>query len=278
METTIYFGNRQNEFTQFIINMLEMGKLKTHYIELLTNKNSLALYDIAFTHPSANSGQNYELFEFLGDSSLNKAIVWYLFRRFPQLNCPAGVKILSRLKINLVSKKMFADIGDHMNAWPFISASVEIKQNKMKKLLEDCLEAFIGVTEYIIDTKIRRDAGYSIIYNIIEAWFDKLDISLKYEDLFDAKTRLKELFDYFKHIGTFVYTANKIPDPAKLEYFKFQANVVWHKKDSREEVVIGQGVASLKIDAEQHAAESALRYMKKEGYFKEVSMDYMTCI
>ena len=45
--------------------------------------------------------ENYEPIEILGDSIVNCCIVWYLSRRFPQLNCQDGVKIIARLKIDM---------------------------------------------------------------------------------------------------------------------------------------------------------------------------------
>jgi hypothetical protein len=40
--------------------------------------------------------------------------------------------------------------------------------------------------------------GYAIVYTILKSIFDNMNISLKYEDLYDAKTRLKELCDMYK--------------------------------------------------------------------------------
>lgn len=194
----IYYGNRDNKFTNMIKKVFKMGKLKNEYISKILEGDGLNLYKKVFTHPTADSQHNYESLEILGDSIVNCCIVWYLSRRFPQLNCPEGVKIIARLKINLVSKKMFADFGYKLGFWPYVSADMEIRQNKMKPTLEDVFEAFFGATQKLVDEKIRKGVGYSICYNITEYLFDQIDISLKYEDLYDAKTRLKELFDVFK--------------------------------------------------------------------------------
>ena len=65
-------------------------------------------------------------------------------------------------------------------------------------MLEDCVESFIGVTEMMIDDVCRPGVGHAVVYDILKSIFDEIAISLKYEDLYDSKTRLKELFDYHK--------------------------------------------------------------------------------
>ena len=92
----IYSGDRGINFENMLRNILKKGKLKKDYIDLII-KNGMPLYSQAFTHPTADENNNYEPLEFLGDSIVNCVIVWYLSRRFPQLNCQDGVKILARL-------------------------------------------------------------------------------------------------------------------------------------------------------------------------------------
>ena len=206
----IYSGDRGINFEDMIRSILKKGKLKEEYIDRIIT-NGKELYSQAFTHPTANPDDNYEPLELLGDSIVNCCIVWYLSRRFPQLNCQDGVKIIARLKINLVSKKIFADFGDQLDFWKYVSADKETRDTKMKKTLEDVFEAFFGATQKLIDSEIRMGVGYSICYNIITNLFDTLHISLKYEDLYDAKTRLKEVFDFFKEtIGQIKYENERV--------------------------------------------------------------------
>ena len=78
-----------------------------------------------------------------------------------------------------------------------------------KDLLEDTLEAFIGCTEYLLDKAYRPGVGYAIVYDILSDIFDEIPISLRFEDLYDAKTRLKETFDTFPEIGHWAYVDNR---------------------------------------------------------------------
>ena len=131
-----------------------------------------------------------------------------------------------------------------------------------KKLLEDTFEAFIGVTELMIDEKIRHNVGYAIVYEILHSVFETVNISLKYEDLYDAKTRLKELFDLYNkgdsNIGTLQYEETK-----DLET-RLTTSLVYQKISPTHRVLLGQGVASLKADAQQRAA-SAQAFLGRPG-------------
>ena len=95
------------EFQEFVRIILQLSRLKNKYILKLTNKENMEIYKKVFTHISIDAVNNYEFYEILGDVTLNKCIVWYLKDRFPQLHNAAGVKILARLRINLVFEKIF---------------------------------------------------------------------------------------------------------------------------------------------------------------------------
>lgn len=267
----IYIGNRGKEFEDMLRNILKKGKLKEEYIDLII-KNGMPLYSQAFTHPTVDENNNYEPLEFLGDSIVNCVIVWYLSRRFPQLNCQDGVKILARLKINLVSKKIFANFGDELDFWKYVSADKETRDTKMKKTLEDVFEAFFGTTQKLVDSEIRMGVGYSICYNIIQNLFEKMPISLKYEDLYDPKTRLKEVFDYFKDtIGQIKYENER---RERIQYVKV-FRLFTDERGKKQKILLGEGSAALKPDAVQRAASRALEYLNHEGKFiKEVPEIY----
>ena len=240
-----------------------------NYIEILTSEDSLSHYSQAFTSDTVDPENNYEVFEQLGDISANKFLVWYMHRRFPKLMCPQGVKVVARLRINYGAKQSFASIADGLGFWDFITASEEERSRCKKPLLEDTFEAFIGVTEYLIDTKVFECAGYALVYQILKSIFDKIEISLKYEDLYDAKTRLKELFDCYgvETLGTLSYESLKNMDD------KITTCKVYHTIKGQK-IYLGEGTASLKIDSEQKAAARAIDVLKRRGVSKTVPEIY----
>ena len=267
-----YIGSRDTDFSDMIKNLLLSGKLKPEYTDLIFDKGQ-DVYSQVFTHPSVDSKDNYEIYEILGDSTINSCMVWYFYRRFPQLNSPAGVKVIARLKINYVSKNIFYKFAEHINFWKFISADANTRQTKMKPTLEDVFEAFFGSTQYLIDKYIHQGAGYSICYNIIANLMDTIDISLKYEDLFDAKTRLKETFDMFSKdgIGQLKYENEKVDQIQYVTVYR-----IVQSGPKRGKYFIGKGSASLKPDAEQRAAENAIRTLVNMGFKRPVPEFYKT--
>jgi dsRNA-specific ribonuclease len=233
-----------------LINIFRLGRLSPKYFDVLTNENSMKEYEKVFTSSGADVKNNYQIYEILGDSTANKCIVWYFYRRFPQLHCPEGVKVIARLKINYVGKKEFANIGESLGFWNYISATVEEKTSKKISLLEDVFEAFIGLTEYLLDSHFQVGVGYSIVYDIFESIFNKKDVSLKYEDLYDAKTRVKEFFDR---------------DPKRKHVYNNEQNeetgehtsVLYCIHDGTR-TKLGEGKARNKGDAEQIAAQQSI--------------------
>lgn len=75
----------------------------------------MIFYGNAFTATTANKVDNYERFEQIGDVTANKFIVWYAYRRFPQLDCTDGVKVVARLRINYGAKQFFAPLGEQLD-------------------------------------------------------------------------------------------------------------------------------------------------------------------
>jgi dsRNA-specific ribonuclease len=178
---------------------------------------------------------------------------------------------MARLKIHLVSKETFFGFSQSLGIWPFISAMSDIRQTKMKSVLEDVFEAFIGATELLLDEKIKRGVGYSIIYNIIESLLDSVDISLQYEVLFDAKTRLKEIFDKFAKQGIGKLEYNSTRDPVTGIFTVNAIRVL--PNGSR--IILSRGTASLNKDAEQRAAEVAIEALARAGFSKPIPPEFL---
>jgi len=256
-------GLRDESFWDMIRKTIERSGMKTEHIDkLLGDERAKKMYMSVFTHHSADINNNYEWLEILGDATLNKCVVWYISKRFPQLKCMEGVKIIARLKINLISKKTFAEIATRLNWWAYVTAEEEIKQTKKKKLLEDIFEAFFAATEMLIDSIVYPGSGYAICYRMLASMFNEIKISLSYESLYDPITRLKEVFDYFKNIGTFTFSSEKKDG--------FQHVYLYQVLSPQQKIMIGFGMASLLDDAKQRACQKGLENLKSRGIVKPV--------
>tara|TARA_Y100001972_G_scaffold81750_1_gene99416 strand:+ start:2771 stop:3682 length:912 start_codon:yes stop_codon:yes gene_type:complete len=268
----------------------DYGKLNKTIIKKILesdydDKTGLQLYGQGFTHKSIDEENNYEYYEWIGDSTANNCICWYLTKRFPQLKRPKAVKILARLKANLGSKHTFEKLSESLGFWDFISSGMdelkkngeiieyEVRQRKKKDLLEDTLESFIGVTQTLIDNIIKEGVGYKICYNIIKNLYDKMDISLKYEDLWDPITRLKEIFDKYCDKGLGDKFTKKNIEATEIEneddeYSIWEVTIVY-KNENGKKIILGKGNHSKKKDAEQIAAKESIRILNEMGYNKE---------
>lgn len=266
-------GIRGPQFVQFLSEVLGYGLVQEDVSKVLSER-AISIYTNAFTSKEFDPINNYEMFEQLGDISVNKFIVYYMYGRFPQLENPGGVDIIAKLRIKYASKEQLQLIAGKMGMYAYISASEEEKSTKRKKLLEDVFESFIGATEYIIDTMIYENTqcdlgpkfaiyyknnkfigvGYNIVFRILQHLFDQIDIRLDYNSLVDAKTRLNELkSEYRDLVITYVTT--------KADNGVF-TTIIWNETTPRQKLAVG--TALLKKDAEEKAAEIALKTLAKK--------------
>lgn len=268
--TGIYLGSRGDDFKTSIANVLKKGKICKKYAKVLLSDESMRMYESAFTSDLIDDLNNYQVYEQIGDLSCNKFIVYYFYKRFPQLKCSEGVKVVARLRINYGSKDTFSKLAESFGFWDFISATNDSRSKKRKDLLEDVFEAFIGVTEIILDEKIRHGVGYSCVYKILEGIFNEIPISLQYEDLYDAKTRLKEVFDIFsEQIGTLKYEESKETKDDNVTTTSSIYRILGNAK-----IRIASATAPLKMEAEQMASSDAISAIARLGYEKKTPSVY----
>lgn len=287
----IHYGSRGDDFKEVVASVLRMANLKPKYVDMLTSPTSIKLYGQAFTGLTASNNENYELFELLGDKTGNKIISQYMVRRFPQIvHSRIAVALVSRLVGNYGAKQSFASIARDLGFLPFISAQKtrlntdppfwQRKYDKFKTLafdedglLEDSLEAFLGVTEYILD-QIRFGVGYAICYDILAPIFDKKEISLEYEDLYDDKTILKETFEqYNRNDHSFGIERYRIDESSQIEVDGvmrpvYKVAIEWRN------FILGKAESTNKKEAEQAAAKLARAEMARRGYTKNIPDDY----
>lgn len=271
-----------SSFREFISGLLRFSNLKKKYINVLINDENIEVYKQVFTHISVDAEKNYEFFEILGDVTLNKSIVWYLKERFPNLQNAQGVKIIARLRINLVSKKNFSSIAAKLGFAAFIRVDEEHRQTKMQSVMEDVFEAFFGATELLIDKIVCPGSGYGICYRMVKSILDQEPISLKYEDLYDPITRLKETFDFYRpnipgrscpYIwGNMKFESTKQEDGNQfVKLIQFDQH---HKKNT----VIGTCVASLLDEAKHAVCSEFLEFLRSHGYKRPIPDYYQSIL
>lgn len=201
----------------------------------------------ALTHCSMGS-ENYERFEFLGDSILSFIIAHELFTRFPE----QSEGQLSRLRSFLVRGDMLAELAKELSLGDYLYLGPgELKSGGFRRssILSDALEALFAA--------VFLDGGIEAAKAVILALYQSRLIDPNLNDcLKDAKTRLQE------HLQ-----ASKIALP---EYMLISSEGDEHEQMFYVKCVVPSlkletsGEGSSRRKAEQMAARTMLSLLEKK--------------
>lgn len=255
----------------FILNVFKEVNIKHKYKQVLVTDDAIEMFQAAFIAKSVLPQKNYEVLEFLGDSAANHAVVAYFYRSYPQLRClsGSGVATMSRLKIKHTSSESFAKFATQYGFLPYIKATREELENteKTQHLLEDVFEAFIGA---IYDILMKHFGFHGvcnqIIYDFIEHVFNQQKISFDLDELYDAKTRLKELFDNRSDTNTLYKTFGKPIYERKTDQANtgtYMYTLLYFENNINKYFI---GVGTSQANREKSAAQQAIDWLKSQGY------------
>lgn len=209
------------------------------------------LLDEAFTQASyvnEHRDQNlkfYERLEFLGDAVLQLIVSEYIFTRYPKL--PQGR--LTRLRAAMVNEQSFSTFARecHFNKYIRLGKGEEKAGARDRdSLLCDIFESFVGA--------LYLDQGKKVVEGFVQqVIFPKLDEGM-FAEFFDHKTELQELAQEDGPVDIDYELVDEYgPENDRL----FKVNVAIDHK------VLGVGVGHSKKDAEQKAAQQALKHFDK---------------
>lgn len=198
----------------------------------------------ALTHCSVGS-ENYERFEFLGDSILSFVIANELFHRFPL----QSEGQLSRLRSFLVRGEMLVELAKEINLGDFLFLGQgELKSGGFRRasILSDALEAVFAAIFLDSDINCAKQA-------ILKLYRSRLEDPNLNDCLKDAKTQLQEYLQAEK-IPLPEYILTKIEGDEHNQIFYITCAVNGTKQKS-----FGQG--SNRRKAEQLAAKAMLEQL-----------------
>lgn len=205
-----------------------------------------ALLKQALTHRSAGS-DNYERFEFLGDSILSFVIATDLFMRFPM----QSEGQLSRLRSFLVKGEMLAEVAKELNLGDFIYLGQgELKSGGFRRasILADALEAVFAA--------VYLDGGFeaakTLILYLYRSRLDDPDLN---DCLKDAKTQLQEYLQSVK-FALPKYRLKQIDGEEHEQIFHVTCTVPGVSQ-------ISEGQGDNRRKAEQRAAKAMLNHVMK---------------
>ncbi len=197
------------ELRIFALNMLKYRclirpKTVSNYFDTEEGMNLILK---SFTHKSFDEKYNYEFLEFYGDSELNLSVVEYIMEKFPHIQ---SVMWITRIKHNLISGKSLAKLGMKHGFSKFSrygeKLAIEMEKYKLSendiencesvmKMYEDNIEAFCGAIATILKKYCHFCTVHYACKNFISSMLDELIISTEYNEVFDAVSRLKLVFD-----------------------------------------------------------------------------------
>lgn len=208
--------------------------------------NNIELFDVALTHSSyANQNQDVkynERLEFLGDAVLELVISDYLFKKFENKNEGDLTKIRAQVvcenSLFAIAKKF--NLGNYIN----MSKGEEITGGRERvSILSDCVEAIIAA--FYLDKgldEVKRFILRIFNENVRNAINDKI--------IFDYKTKLQEVLQKNGYTNI-VYNLVKFEGPPHKRTFFVE---VYANNN-----LLGKGIGTTKKDAEQNAANDALK-------------------
>lgn len=239
--------------------------------------------------PNERIDENQERSEFYGDAIVNHAVVLHIRDRFPDIK---SVKWLTRLKHNLISKRTLGMVAYEAGFEKYIrygpkmkesiAANPDIKTNtEYLSMLEDTFEAFAYAVHSVVDKHL-GGGGFDIVKLLIDAYLNMIEISLDPKKVFDAITRLKELYES-RTLG--------IKWPIAQAYRKQQHTIThpdgssglgnwevtvygWPQGDRRpidqNRVQLSRVVGATKDDTSQEAAEKAIEVLARNYKLAEL--------
>lgn len=192
------------------------------------------------------SKESYERLEFLGDAVLSSVISHLLYENYPETN--EGE--LTRLRAKLVNRQTLADLARGLR----LNEYILLGKGERSTGGADNPTILAGVFEALV-AAVYFELGFKITYSYIESLFSPLiDSATAHEPgHFDFKPRLQELAQkLFKEAPA--YRLLKEEGPPHRKTFEVEVRI---KGEVR-----GTGSASKKKDAEQLAAEEALKKLE----------------
>jgi ribonuclease-3 len=221
--------------------LVEAPALDRTAIERLvgTKISDLKYYRRAFTHKSAlrkykNLEGSYETLEFMGDSVLGFVITRFLFDRYEEKQ----EGFLTKARTKLVRGKTLCEISKRLGLHNWIlmdDKGMRNGWNTNENILEDVFEALVGA--------IYLDLGMVHAKTFVFAAFENIEMNLTDDNYKDQLMRWCQ--------------ANKISLP---DYqVKGQYNGTFHIEVIVDGTPHGSGFGKTKKDAEQNAAQIALK-------------------
>jgi len=214
--------------------------------------NNRSLLELALTHPSYNLNKlhepNNQRLEFLGDSILGAILSSELYELFPEQDEGS----LSRKKAIFARGAHLAKLASSLDLNRYVKMSLSERSNDghlRSSTLEDVMEALIGA--------VYLDGGYEKTKDCLLRWMGDLKSRLELQKgIFNPKGRLQEFIQSQKEKEKIKYLLLHETGPGHAKQFVVELRVGENK--------VAEGTGKTKKDAEEKAAEYALKFLSEK--------------
>ena len=172
---------------KFVRSILYNIETNENIINKLTD--DMSLWEIAFTHITfnPNQGENYEVYEKVGDAVMKLTFTEFLFNKYENITQSE----IGNYQIYYLSRTEQARISYNLKIPKYILSALD----KTADVLEDTLEAFFGALQ-LIGNNIKPAYGYLLCYNLTIFIFNDVDI-IKEGKMEPIGMELKEKLEKF---------------------------------------------------------------------------------
>ncbi len=191
---------------------------------------------------------SYDTLEFLGDAIIGAHVVEYIYRTFPE----ASEGEMTSLKSEVVSRRIFALIGQQLNLFPFIRVDVAnlrtFNERSRDSLCADVLEALVGAIHIDQGPEVAASFVARVVFPMVEQVSKHLLET-------NPKGRLQKIV---------LQRTGALPRYRVLEQSGRNNDRVFLVGVYERDVLLGVGKASSIKDAGRLAAREALEVLKKK--------------
>ncbi|ADB04021.1 ribonuclease III [Cannes 8 virus] len=256
-----------SEFAEFVDKVLVLAGIGPKNRKKMTSEKNLAKFRVAFTHKTVqtNDRNNYELYELVGDSLVNAAILGFIRTKRPEIT---DVETLTRIKHYIQSRSFLSLLAFQNGYFEHVTVGEEFAktilegvekrgrrhdreqrvmsketrqkitelgedalQNKtFSKLMTDLYEAMCGVIASLTEemTKV-PGMGYIPVYQLTSNFLERSDIELTYENIVDPITRLKETYQKVRYTTETgekkIWNLSELEETERLPDGKFKVTI-----------------------------------------------------
>lgn len=242
--------------------VLPITGLPADKIKIITDDESMKVWETVFTGDTVDTVNNYETLETVGDFTMSSVYVYFISEARPDLNSNK----ITNFKKRLLSTKSQSLIALALGFRPYIRSKIPI----VDATFEDVLEAFFGALIKLGNKKFVT-YGWSLCFNLFhEILQNMLEIDYDYE-LKDPKTQVQQIFKKL-HFNDPIEITTQNPNKTISITIKFTGKALSFIRDnmdfsSRPFIAMGTGVN--KKEASTVAYGNAMRELEKMGITDE---------